>query len=157
MHEKWSRLEFEELLNKARTILEISDSNDKLLDLDVSEDELENILNFKDEKSTLITVTQEVKRRIVNTSVVPKLKMIYNHRCQICGTGSHNKYGVHISEGHHIEFFHKTQNNDADNIIILCPCHHRLMHKASPIFEREEKLFLYPNGLQEPLKLNYHL
>lgn len=62
-----------------------------------------------------------------------------------------------IVEAHHIVFFVSSLNNDASNIIVLCPNHHRIIHKASPIFEREKYSFVYPNGIEEKLILNNHL
>ena len=47
--------------------------------------------------------------------------------------------------------------NDFNNIIILCPNHHRIIHAYNPIFRLKTKDFLYPNGYKEGLQLNLHL
>jgi predicted HNH restriction endonuclease len=64
---------------------------------------------------------------------------------------------VDISEAHHIIQFIETQNNNADNLIVLCPNHHRIIHTAKPIFDYAEKAFIYNNSLVETLKINDHL
>ncbi|WP_186445913.1 HNH endonuclease [Paenibacillus cremeus] len=54
--------------------------------------------------------------------------------CQICGFSGKEEYGESVIEAHHIEEFSLTQNNKPDNILILCPNHHRLVHKANGKF-----------------------
>jgi hypothetical protein len=48
-------------------------------------------------------------------------------------------------------------NNDSENIIIVSPNFHRLIHKTHPVFDRNELTFIFQNGVKEKLKLNYHL
>jgi predicted restriction endonuclease len=95
--------------------------------------------------------------RFLNYSVVGALKKYYNYRCQICGKQFFETYSVNISEAHHIVPFVESQNNNADNLIVLCPNHHRIIHTANPLFNREQKVFTYTNALVEPLMVNDHL
>ena len=46
---------------------------------------------------------------------------------------------------------------DIDNLLIVCPNHHRIIHAANPTFDRQQKIYIYPNGYAEGLKLNLHL
>lgn len=48
-------------------------------------------------------------------------------------------------------------NNDTSNIIILSPSYHRIIHKARPVFDREQLAFRFPNGLVEKVKVDKHL
>ena len=48
-------------------------------------------------------------------------------------------------------------DNAASNLLVVCPNHHRIIHAAEPTFDRERKIFRYPNGLEEVLRLNAHL
>ena len=66
-------------------------------------------------------------------------------------------YGVDVSEAHHIEFFSKSANNNPRNIIILCPDHHRIVHKAKAIFNYESHQFEYENARVDSLMYNLHL
>ena len=50
-----------------------------------------------------------------------------------------------------------SMNNDTDNIIILSPSFHRIIHKAKPVFDYENLSFVFPNGVVEKVKLNKHL
>jgi predicted HNH restriction endonuclease len=66
-------------------------------------------------------------------------------------------YGVDVSEAHHIQPFSLTANNDAKNVMIVCPDHHRIIHKAKPVFNYDQKAFLYNNGREDRLMYNIHL
>jgi 5-methylcytosine-specific restriction endonuclease McrA len=124
----------------------------------LNERDVEDILNYRDENAALRTVSRELKERIMDNSLVEKLKKHYRYQCQICGKKFDQVYGVDFAEGHHIEHFVKSKNNNASNIIILCPDHHRMMHKATPVaFNRATLTFTYPNGCKEIIKINHHL
>ena len=85
------------------------------------------------------------------------LKRIYGHRCQICGQQVAEGYSVTVDEVHHIDPFVASLNNDVSNLLVLCPNHHRVIHAAQPEFHRQTLSFVYPNGLNEKLKINLHL
>jgi hypothetical protein len=123
----------------------------------IGEIEIESIINFKDQNAGFKIVSRQIRERVVDYTIIDKLKVFYNYRCQICGARHFETYSVNISEGHHIEPFVNSLNNNASNIIILCPNHHRLMHIAKPCFHREEKVFTYSNGYVDKITINDHL
>jgi len=45
----------------------------------------------------------------------------------------------------------------SNNIIVVCPNHHRIIHEAKPKFDRNNFKYIYPNGHQESLVLKDHL
>lgn len=124
-----------------------------------NEEDFEYQSNYKqvDDSARIETKEQLVKVRRLDRAVGECLKLFYNYRCQICGDNFTQKYDCVVAEAHHIVFFVSSLNNDASNIIVLCPNHHRIIHKSNPIFKREEYSFIYPNGLEEKLILNKHL
>ena len=83
--------------------------------------------------------------------------MLYEYRCQICGNDFGKKFDVHIVESHHINPFVISMNNDASNQMIVCPNHHKVIHRAEPFFDRRRLLFVYSNGVEERVVLNRHL
>ena len=85
------------------------------------------------------------------------LKKLYQYRCQICGATATVMYGVDVSEAHHIDFFTKSANNNPGNIIILCPDHHRIVHKAKAVFNFDMHQFEYENAKVDTLMYNLHL
>ena len=82
---------------------------------------------------------------------------MYDYRCQICGQRVGELYDSHVVESHHIDYFVKSLNNDMNNIMIVCPNHHNIIHDVNPFFDRGKKVFIYNNYYKEGLILNYHL
>lgn len=125
----------------------------------INEDDFEFQSNYKmfDDSARIVTKEHVIKVRKLDRAIGESLKLFYNYKCQICGDNFSNKYNCLISEVHHIDFFVSSLNNDANNIIVLCPNHHRVINKTNPIFKREKIIFVYPNGLEEKLALNKHL
>ncbi|MEA2096001.1 MAG: HNH endonuclease [Candidatus Cloacimonadota bacterium] len=125
----------------------------------LSELEFENSVNyFQEDNSANITKKQKlVKIRKLNRAIFENLKYLYNYKCQICEENFNRNYNAKIAEAHHIIPFTKTRNNDSDNILVLCPNHHRIIHKVNPLFDKSKLLFKYQNGFIEKIKLNFHL
>lgn len=125
----------------------------------INEEEFEYQSNYKviDETARIEVKEQIVKVRRLDRAIGESLKLFYNYNCQLCGDNFAQKYNCTIAEAHHIDFFVNSLNNDASNIVVLCPNHHRVIHKTSSIFKKENFSFIYPNGLEEKLALNKHL
>lgn len=123
----------------------------------IDEEELEHIVNFTDPSASIIIKTTTGTQRVYNRSIVAQLKKLYRGCCQICGVNPAAEFGLNICEAHHIDFFSESQNNDASNIIILCPNHHRLIHMLKLSFN-SERLTFYAEGKEMlHVKLDYHL
>ena len=122
-----------------------------------TEEEIELIINGRDVSSKVVRVLRESNNRVFDNKIQKSLKKLYEFRCQICGARAIEMYGVDVSEAHHLEMFSLTANNDAKNIMIVCPDHHRIIHKAKPVFNTELKRFEYANGKQDSLMYNIHL
>ena len=127
------------------------------IDMTMNEEEIEHIINAVDKNAKIELVVTPQKKRILNVSLLNNLKMLYKGNCQLCGCKPFDIEGLDICEAHHIEYFSQSKNNDASNIIIVCPNHHRLIHKYNPSFDRNLLLFEYDNGRIEKIKINYHL
>jgi len=84
------------------------------------------------------------------------LKSIYDHRCQVCGMNFKIKYEKPFSETHHIVFLSQGGLDISKNIIVICPNHHRIIHKTNAEFDRAKFLYKYPNGYEERLLLADH-
>ena len=123
----------------------------------LGENMAELVLNGIDTTSDLKITTRTCKVRQLSKKIGDNLKELYDFRCQICGCRIGEKYGSSLIHAHHIDYFVNSKNNDASNIMILCPNHHSLIHDQNPIFVRKAKCFIYPNGHIDKLKLNYHL
>lgn len=156
---------FDELTEIVRSLIAGFDETDTTIPIithsvrtdDISEEELEQIINFSDPDATIEVVTRETTRRVCSTAIVHRLKTLYKGNCQLCGTKPFGDDEVDICEAHHIEYYSVAQNNDASNIIILCPNHHRLLHKLNPIYDPSKKEFIFDQGKIIPVKLDFHL
>ena len=123
------------------------------------EDEFEMAVNYeqKDLTARIERKPQLVKIRKLDKSICDNLKLLYKRRCQITGENFCEHHGVSVVEAHHIDYFTKSLNNNSDNILIVSPNYHRLIHKLNPIFDRKNLAFIFPNGLREAIKTNLHL
>ena len=156
---------FEELTEIIRAFLENArlDSSmfeelqqDFVLEI-VNEDDLENILNFRDTKAAIRLRTRDQRVRVYNTGIIKQLKHLYGGCCQLCGKKAFVEFNVDVSEAHHIAYFSDSQNNDSSNIIILCPNHHRLIHKLHPKFEFDKGCFVFPDNSELRIVMDFHL
>lgn len=123
----------------------------------LTEEQTESYFNEKDPNASFVYEEKLVKARKINVEITKELKKIYGNCCQLCGKAFDGKYGDVVTEGHHIDYFSKSQNNDANNIMIVCPNHHRIIHKMNPTFDRETLSFKYKNGYIDKIILDKHL
>lgn len=120
---------------------------------------VENEIEYEmeDKSSGIEKKLQIVKIRKLNRKIGENLKLLYGYRCQICGQVIGEKYGSHIAEAHHIDYFVNSLNNDANNQMIVCPNHHSVIHDANPVFDRRRMVYRFDNGAEERISLNKHL
>lgn len=124
---------------------------------DLSEEEIENIINFKDVSACVKITNGQTQTRIYKTSIIKQLKLLYKGKCQICGCNPMQKYNANIAEVHHIEPFSVSHNNDSNNLIVLCPNHHRLIHKLNPKFSLSQRAFVFEDGNELKIVTDHHL
>lgn len=122
-----------------------------------TEESLELFSNTADPTATIETAIKTVKIRRLDHSICDTLKELYEYHCQITGEKVGNKYSALVVEAHHIDYFTKSLNNDTDNIIIVNPTFHRIIHKENPQFDRKNLEFVFANGVHEKITLNKHL
>jgi 5-methylcytosine-specific restriction protein A len=135
---------------------ELYEANTMLAGL--SEEEFERFGDFarRDNSASIVTRPQLAKVRKLDRSIGEDLKALYNFRCQICGENFGKPYDQRVVEVHHIIQFVRSMNNDYDNLMVICPNHHTVIHKADPVFDRQSLTLSYPNGHSEVLKLDMH-
>ncbi len=166
MHNDLKNYNFEELTNIVNELLIDSDevyaaptitTEEKKIITQFSEEEIERIINQHDLNSRIVQKTKSTNTRVFDSNIQKSLKKLYQYRCQICGATATVMYGVDVSEAHHIDYFTKSANNNPGNIIILCPDHHRIVHKAKAIFNSDLHQFEYENAKVDTLMYNLHL
>ncbi len=110
----------------------------------------------RDESASLVIRPQLAKVRKLDRSIGEDLKALYKYKCQICGNDFGKPYDKQIVEVHHIHPFVLSMNNDYDNLMVICPNHHSVVHKAQPQFDISSLTLSYSNGFKERLVLNHH-
>ncbi|WP_368328197.1 hypothetical protein [Phocaeicola vulgatus] len=139
------------------TSSDYQETKKQLSELAITEKSFEDML-LTDNNATIVQENHFVKIRKLDRNVCLNLKKLYNFRCQICGQLISAPYGNKpVVDAHHIEFFTQSLNNNYNNVMILCPNHHRIVHTYRPLFKRQTKIFEYPNGYKEKVLLNLHL
>jgi hypothetical protein len=146
----------EVFMTEAITIAELYDANVELAGL--TEEEFERYGDFarRDESASIMTRPHLAKIRKLDRSIGEDLKTLYDFRCQICGENFGKPYEQRVVEVHHIDQFVRSMNNDYDNLMVICPNHHTVIHKAEPVFDRQSLALSYPNGYREVLRLDRH-
>jgi hypothetical protein len=93
---------------------------------------------------------------IRNRNLAKELVEIYSGSCQICKWKPKNIYGVEICETHHIQWISRGGADDLTNLVLICPNHHRAIHKCDASFDYKSRVFDF-GYLEEKLQLNKHL
>jgi hypothetical protein len=70
-----------------------------------------------------ITINLKVYKR--DNKTISLIKILRNFRCQICDTSIKKKDGTYYIEAAHIKPKHQKGAETPDNIILLCPNHHK--------------------------------
>lgn len=123
----------------------------------MTEEEYETFVECQDPTAKVVRKSIMQNVRELDRSIGESLKMTYGYRCQMTGEYVGEHHGVSCVEAHHILPFVESLDNSTDNLMVLSPNYHRIIHKAKPHFNRKTLSFEYPNGLIEKVKLNLHL
>jgi hypothetical protein len=91
-----------------------------------------------------------------NQHLSDSLKSYYASRCQVCGQDFEPRYGIQLADAHHIHYLERGGLDVSNNIVVVCPNHHRVIHASNARFDRQSLAYEYPNGLQEQLILPDH-
>lgn len=89
---------------------------------------LEDVPELYNEKSTILL--EKIKRY---QNLVRKLKNKYDNKCQLCGFTFEKQDGSNYSEAHHIVRLADNGSQGENNVIIVCPNHHRMLHYGKDV------------------------
>jgi hypothetical protein len=109
-----------------------------------------------------IGVSDEKKAELLgsysrNRQLVADLNEFYAGRCQLCGFDSPSVYSVESAEAHHVIYRSRGGPDEMENLVLLCPTHHTVVHRADATFDYARLHFIFSNGRVEPLGINKHL
>jgi len=103
-------------------------------------------------KPETVTIKQKVYKR--DNKTIAQIKVLRNFECQICGTKIRKEKGGFYIEAAHIKPKNKKGRETPENILILCPNHHKEFdYGARKIFNHNKDSIRFEmNGV--PYKLN---
>lgn len=162
MYQQWNIMSFKEITQLVKMVLDGTMEEIQTVDLEaysdkVSEYDIEMYLNFDDETAALHKTVRSIIERTYSKRKVDMLKRLYAYKCQICGKNIGAEHGTNIAEAHHIKYFSKSVDNSSDNLLILCPNHHSIVHSLNPKFDYDGLQYIYPDGKIDKIVLNLHL
>jgi len=75
---------------------------------------------------------KEITRDVIirYQQLVERIKQTRGRKCQICQYSFIMDNGNEYCEAHHIQYLSKNGSQSSDNVILLCPNHHRMFHYA---------------------------
>ena len=104
----------------------------------------------------------EERRRYLVTEVVGRdrdlveqLRELYAGECQICGWAPRSRYGAEICEAHHVRWLSRGGDDALTNLVLVCPNHHRAIHRCDAPFDFRNNAFVFPN-MNEALSRLHH-
>ena len=112
-----------------------------------------DLSNLKESETETVYVNQKTYKR--DNKTIAQLKIIRDFKCQICGTIIIKKNGEFYIEAAHIKPKHKKGRETPDNILILCPNHHKEFDYGNRIIiqHTKEQIEFKLNGIQHKIDL----
>lgn len=117
--------QLEEILPKIIDYEEENYYNNTGVDSNLEKDLLED-LQMLDNKYKEITKSVIIRYQ----KNVEHIKQTRGRKCQICQYSFIMDNGNEYCEAHHIQYLSKNGSQSSDNVILLCPNHHRMFHYA---------------------------
>lgn len=115
---------------------------------------IEDLLNLTEIEPEMVTVNHKIYKR--NNKTVAQIKYLRDFKCQLCGTRIRKKDGGYYIEAAHIKPKCKKGRETPDNILILCPNHHKEFDfgKRKIIQHTKEYIEFQLNGMKFKVDLN---
>jgi hypothetical protein len=134
------------------------------------EERLEVLLNAGDEDRAVRLVAREssglsIERKQYLMTEVPRrsrahveqLRELYWGRCQICSWEPRLLYQADVCEAHHVRCLGRGGDDSLANLVLLCPNHHRIIHKIDAPFDWSVKGFAIGDGFERLRHLDHEL
>lgn len=102
-------------------------------------------------------INQLVEQPARSRTLSRQLHQIYGGRCQICGFDPVLVYGVEASQSHHLIYLSRGGTDGLQNMALLCPNHHSVIHATDAVFDFRDLSFVFAHNHRERLALNTHL
>jgi 5-methylcytosine-specific restriction protein A len=115
---------------------------------------------LKDEPSGMA----EERRRYLMTEAVSRdrglveqLRNLYRGECQICSWAPRRTYKAELCEAHHVRWLSRGGSDILENLVLVCPNHHRAIHSCDAPFDFGQNAFLFPAATERLAELKHTL
>ena len=98
-----------------------------------------NLPNIPNEITEPVRIESVVSRISRDSSIITYLKDLYDNTCQMCGFKLTLNSETSYSEGAHVRPLSEGGPDTIDNVLILCPNHHKLLDHGSILFSKTGK------------------
>lgn len=100
-----------------------------------------------------VTINSKTFKR--DNRTIAQIKILRDFKCQICSTSIKKKDGTFYIEAAHIEPKHRKGRETPDNILLLCPNHHKEFDYGvrNVLFHNMEKVHFTLNGIEHIISL----
>lgn len=102
-------------------------------------------------------INQLIQQPSRSKALSRQIHEMYHGRCQICGFDPILLYGVEACHAHHLMYLSRGGADSLDNMILLCPNHHSVIHATDAVFDFHDLSFVFAANQRERIALNYHL
>lgn len=75
----------------------------------------------------------------------------------MCEWAPRTKYEVDVCEAHHIRWLSRGGKDALSNMVLVCPNHHRVIHRLDAPFNFSDRTFIFPMRKEELLILKHDL
>lgn len=89
--------------------------------------------------------------------LVERLRELYAGRCQLCLWEPTRVYGAELCEAHHLQWLSRGGRDELDNLVLLCPNHHRAVHGCDAYLDYVDLGMVFGVGQRELVRLDRHL
>lgn len=97
---------------------------------------------------------EEAPRR--NPDLVDRLQRLYKGHCQVCRWDPVDEYGESLCEGHHIRWLSRGGDDALDNLMLVCPNHHRAIHRCDAPLDWDDMAYDFGDH-REAVAVDQHL
>jgi predicted restriction endonuclease len=110
-----------------------------------------------------VGIADERRRYLMQTAVrrdrelVEELRDIYAGECQLCGWAPRRTYGIELCEAHHVRWLSRGGIDSLQNLTLVCPNHHRAIHRCDAPFDFERNAFVFPATVEALIRLQHLL
>jgi hypothetical protein len=85
------------------------------------------------------------------------MRELYEGQCQICRWSPRSIYEQDVCETHHVQWLSRGGRDAESNLVVICPNHHRAIHRCDAQFDWEQYSFVFSPKHMEPLAVRKHL